>query len=74
MLKRRRIGATLYLGVAKDLTKPQQLAAHAWLRCGDIILTGGANHKDFAVLSTFSTATSISGYVPISLTYCWIGQ
>ena len=60
MLKRRRIAATLYLGVAKDLEKPQQLAAHAWLRCGDIILTGGHSHKDFTVLSTFSSATSIS--------------
>ncbi len=60
MLKRRRIAATLYLGVAKDLTKTQQLAAHAWLRCGDVILTGGHSHKDFTVLSTFSSATSIS--------------
>ena len=60
MLKRRRIAATLYLGVAKDLTKTEQLAAHAWLRCGDTILTGGPNHKNFTVLSTFSSGTSIS--------------
>lgn len=54
MLKRRRIPATIYLGVAKADAKPEQLAAHAWLRCGDIILTGSAGHRQFTVVSTFS--------------------
>lgn len=54
MLKRRYIVATLYLGVVKDDNKPEKLAAHAWLRCGDLILTGAAGHRQFTVVSTFS--------------------
>jgi hypothetical protein len=54
MLKRRRIAATLYLGVAKKKDQPEQLAAHAWLRCGDAILTGAAGHRQFAVVAVFA--------------------
>jgi hypothetical protein len=54
MLKRRRIAATLYLGVTKDDKKPEKLAAHAWLRCGDVILTGAEGHRQFTVVSSFS--------------------
>jgi Transglutaminase-like superfamily len=54
MLKRRHISATLYLGVAKNETLPQKLAAHAWLRCGRVILTGSSGHRQFAVVATFS--------------------
>jgi hypothetical protein len=54
MLRRRRIAATLYLGVAKDDEKPEKLAAHAWLRCGDIIVTGKAGMEHFTVVSVFS--------------------
>jgi hypothetical protein len=54
MLRRRHIAATVYLGVAKDDKKPEKLIAHAWLRCGDVILTGAAGHRQFTVVSTFS--------------------
>jgi hypothetical protein len=54
MLQRRRIAGTLYLGVAKDGSKPQELAAHAWLRCGSLILTGRDGHRRFTVVSKFS--------------------
>jgi len=54
MLKRRRIATTLYLGVMKAEHKPEQLAAHAWLRCGSRILTGAAGHRQYTVVSTFS--------------------
>jgi hypothetical protein len=54
MLKRRHIAGTLYLGVAKDETKPEKLGAHAWLRCGNIILTGQEGHKKFTVVAAFS--------------------
>lgn len=53
MLKRRGIAGTLYLGVAKTEEKPDQLAAHAWLRCGNLFLTGGAGHKQYTVVSKF---------------------
>ncbi|MEN6313945.1 MAG: lasso peptide biosynthesis B2 protein [Clostridiaceae bacterium] len=54
MLKRRNIPGTVYLGVMKDETKPEKLAAHAWLRCGHIILTGAKGHHQYTVVSTFS--------------------
>jgi len=54
MLKRRRIPATLYLGVAKDNDNPERLAAHAWLRCGDVVLTGSVGHRRFTVVATFA--------------------
>lgn len=54
MLKRRDIAATLYLGVTKESSRAEQLAAHAWLRCGDLILTGAAGHRQFTVVATFS--------------------
>jgi hypothetical protein len=54
MLKRRHIAGTLYLGVAKNETGPEKLTAHAWLQCGDAILTGADNHRQFTVIATFS--------------------
>lgn len=54
MLKRRGIAATLYLGVTKAENRPEQLAAHSWLRCGTIILTGSVGHGEFTVVATFS--------------------
>ncbi len=58
MLKRRRIPATLYLGVAKDKAKWEGLSAHAWLRCGNVILTGREEHGQFAVVTTFCSGTA----------------
>ena len=59
MLKRRHIAGTLYLGVAKDETKPEKLVAHAWLRCGEFILTGAAGHLQFTVVARFSDGKSL---------------
>ncbi len=53
MLQRRGIPNTLYLGMAKGETGEWQ--AHAWLRCGPHILTGGPGHERFAVVSTFAS-------------------
>ena len=55
MLKRRRIAATLYLGVTKAEDITEQHAAHAWLRCGNHILTGAAGYRVFTVVVSFST-------------------
>jgi hypothetical protein len=51
MLKRRAIPSTLYLGVAKE---DNRLTAHAWLRTGSLILTGGAGRERFTIISTFA--------------------
>lgn len=55
MLRRRNIPGTVYLGVAINKTIPDKLSAHAWLRCGSSILTGADGHRQFTVVSTFST-------------------
>lgn len=52
MLKRRGIASTLYLGVMKD--GDTGLSAHAWLRSGTFILTGGPEQERFTVVSTFA--------------------
>lgn len=52
MLKRRGVPSTLYLGLAKD--GQAQLQAHAWLRCGERILTGRQGMAGFTVIATFA--------------------
>jgi hypothetical protein len=47
------IPSTLYLGMAKDTSN--QLIAHAWLRCGNLILTGASVHKDFKMVAQFAS-------------------
>jgi hypothetical protein len=51
MTRRRKIPATLYLGVAKD--SAQSFMAHAWLRCGNVWVTGGSNRESFQILARF---------------------
>lgn len=52
MLRRRGIASTLYLGVGKDEKK--SLVAHAWLRCGGKILTGGRGVEHFTIVGKFA--------------------
>ena len=54
MLRRRRIAGALYLGLARDATAPESLAAHAWLCCGDVILTGESERERFSVVACFA--------------------
>ncbi len=52
ILKRKGIKSTLYLGVGKDgLNK---LTAHAWLRCGSVIVTGKEEMHRFTVVAFFT--------------------
>ncbi len=50
MLRRRGIASTLYLGVDRR----ESFEAHAWVRVGRVIVTGGATHKGYAVVSSFA--------------------
>lgn len=52
MLKRRRIESTLYLGTAKD--KDGRMIAHAWLRCGNLYVTGAEEMRGFTVVGKFA--------------------
>lgn len=44
MLARRGLESTLYVGAA--FAGRDALHAHAWLRCGDVAVTGGRNNED----------------------------
>ena len=50
MCKRRRLSATIYFGLAKDAGG---LNAHAWLRCGNCIITGGALKSKYTQVAWF---------------------
>jgi hypothetical protein len=50
MLRRRGVASTLYLGLARG--EGGQLQAHAWLRCGAAVVTGG-DHSDYTVMASF---------------------
>lgn len=43
---------TLYMGVRK--CGDQAMEAHAWLRCGKLIVTGGESRAGFTVTATFA--------------------
>lgn len=53
MLKRRNIPGTLYLGITKDGSN--KLLAHAWLRCGEMTVTGGKEQSMFKAVAYFSS-------------------
>lgn len=54
LLRRNGLDGTLYLGVNR---KQPKLRAHAWVRCGDVIVAGGREHRAFSVLTSFTRAT-----------------
>lgn len=52
LLRRRGIGSTLCLGATFNDDKTE-LSAHAWLRCGDLHLTGGDGGEHFGTLASY---------------------
>ena len=58
MLGRRKIPTTFYLGVASVRQENgNMLEAHAWLRCGTIMVTGDEARPRFNIISTFAKRT-----------------
>lgn len=51
MLRRRGVASTLYLGLARG--EAGELQAHAWLRCGTAVVTGG-DYGDYTVMASFA--------------------
>jgi hypothetical protein len=51
MLKRRGQESTLYLGIGRE--QNEAFGAHAWLRSGDVVVTGADEKDNFKVLSSF---------------------
>jgi hypothetical protein len=56
LLRRSGIDGTLHLGVAKDASAPTGVIAHAWLLCGRLALTGGAERSRYAEIASFTLA------------------
>lgn len=54
LLDRRQIPCTLYFGVAPRVADGRAVNAHAWLQCGDRIITGRAEAKNFRAMTWFS--------------------
>lgn len=52
LLSKKKIPCTLYLGVGKDKEKNDKMIAHAWLRCGQMYVTGG-NGEGYAMVAKF---------------------
>jgi len=52
ILKKNNIPSTIYLGVKKNYN--DKMMAHAWLRCGNIIVTGKDEMNNFTPLVYFS--------------------
>ena len=52
LLNRRKISSTIYLGVAKD--GDIKMVAHAWLRCGNIIVSGKEEMQKFTPVVFFT--------------------
>ena len=52
MLKRRKVISTIYFGLNKGTENNMQ--AHAWLRCGQIYVTGGHNKNGFKEVARFA--------------------
>ncbi len=53
LLARRKLGCTLYLGVAKD--HDGTMIAHAWLRCGNYYVTGGNGSLRYTITNRFAS-------------------
>jgi hypothetical protein len=60
LLRRRGISSTLYLAVANDDAAPKGMIAHAWLRCGSLVLTGATRPGRFTVIASFATDETAS--------------
>jgi hypothetical protein len=52
MLKKRKLSSTIYFGLHKEAG---QLLAHAWVRCGDKIVSGKLGHERFTPVAWFSS-------------------
>ena len=51
MLNRRKISCTMYMGVA--LQSDGGMVAHAWLRCGNVFVTGGNGACQYTVTTIY---------------------
>lgn len=53
VLRSKGISYCIHFGVKKDKKVPDGLEAHAWLQCGNEIVTGKRGHRQYQRLSSF---------------------
>lgn len=53
VLRSKGISHCIHFGVKKDQSQPDSLQAHAWLQCGDEIVTGKRGYSQYQRLSSF---------------------
>ena len=56
MLRRRGLEGTVYFGASKS--ESAGFDAHAWLRMGSCVVTGGSGHQSFKAFTTFARRQS----------------
>lgn len=56
MLGHRRLAATLYLGTARG--DAGEIIAHAWVRCGEVYVTGAEEMNRFTIAGKFARKSS----------------
>jgi hypothetical protein len=54
MLKIRRIKSIVFFGVSKN-KQQGRFSAHAWLQCGNYIVTGNKHLEQFTVIACFKS-------------------
>ncbi|SFW19076.1 lasso peptide biosynthesis B2 protein [Chitinophaga sancti] len=54
MLKARRMNSTVFFGVSKNMQKGN-FNAHAWLQCGNHVVTGNKHLEQFTVIACFKS-------------------
>ncbi len=55
MLRRRGAPATVYLAMLEGGKPPDTpILAHAWVRCGDLVITGQCDESRYRVIATFA--------------------
>ena len=52
MLRRRKIPSTIFFGMAKN--SDDKIAAHAWVKCGDIYVTGEHTEHEYKSVGHFT--------------------
>ncbi|MBQ1689179.1 MAG: lasso peptide biosynthesis B2 protein [Lachnospiraceae bacterium] len=56
ILERRKVATTLYLGVGWEVKEKNPMIAHAWLRCGELYVTGG-NGEGYAIVAMYGNSS-----------------
>lgn len=57
LLRRRGVHSTLFIGAVPDQSSAQGMRFHAWVRCGDEIVTGDGDLSSFTPVNIFESVS-----------------